>query len=137
MTATSPLREILERAHRGPDLDHFPGVDEITERLDELAGRHPDLVSTRRIGTSRLGDAITMYSIGTGPDEALVYAGEHPNEPIGFWTAIRLAEEWSATEATRASCRWNIIGCIDPDGTRLNEGWFGGPVQPGELPRAL
>ncbi|MFG1628337.1 M14 family zinc carboxypeptidase [Kribbella sp. NPDC049227] len=129
MTATnpSPLQEILERAHRVPDLDHFPGVDEIADRLDELAGRYPDLVTSRRIGTSRLGDPITMYSIGTGPDEALVYAGVHPNEPIGFWTAIRLAEDLCADEDLRGGCRWNIVGCIDPDGTRLNEGWFDGP----------
>ena len=29
--------------------------------------------------------------------------------------------------STRARAGWNIIGCIDPDGTRLNEGWFDGP----------
>jgi hypothetical protein len=117
----------LERAQRVPDLTHFPGVDEINSRLDELAARHPDLVTRRRIGTSRLGDPITMYSIGDGPDQALVYAGVHPNEPIGFWTAIQLAEDLCADEQFRSGCRWNIIGCIDPDGTRLNEGWFDGP----------
>ncbi|TDW14190.1 M14 family zinc carboxypeptidase [Kribbella kalugense] len=129
MAATNDglLQAILERAHRVPDLAHFPGVDEITQRLDDLAGKHPDLITSRRIGTSRLGDPITMYSIGTGPDEALVYAGVHPNEPIGFWTAIRLAEDLCADEQLRTGCRWNIIGCIDPDGTRLNEGWFDGP----------
>ncbi|TDO52552.1 zinc carboxypeptidase [Kribbella sp. VKM Ac-2527] len=122
-----PLQQILERAHRVPEVDHFPGVDEINATLDNLADRHPDLVTTRRIGTSRLGEPLTMYSIGDGPDNALVYAGVHPNEPIGFWTAIRLAEDLCADEELRKSCRWNIIGCIDPDGTRLNEGWFDGP----------
>ncbi len=122
-----PLQAILERAHRVPDLTHFPGVDEITARLDALTDEHPDLVTRRRIGTSRLGDPITMYSIGDGPDQALVYAGVHPNEPIGFWTAIHLAEDLCADADLRATCRWNIIGCIDPDGTRLNEGWFDGP----------
>ncbi|MFF0342249.1 M14 family zinc carboxypeptidase [Kribbella sp. NPDC004875] len=128
MTATNgPLREILERAHRVPDLAHFPGVDEINQRLDDLTEQHPDLVTRRRIGTSRLGDPITMYSIGDGPEQALVYAGVHPNEPIGFWTAIRLAEDLCADASFRAGCRWHIIGNIDPDGTRLNEGWFDGP----------
>ncbi|MEV0286105.1 MULTISPECIES: M14 family zinc carboxypeptidase [unclassified Kribbella] len=125
-TDGGPLREILERAHRVPDLDHFPGADEIADRLDELAGNHPGLVTKRRIGTSRLGEPITMYSVGDGPDQALVYAGVHPNEPIGFWTAIQLAEDLVADPDLRAGCRWNIIGCIDPDGTRLNEGWFDG-----------
>lgn len=129
MTSTTdgPLQAILERAHRIPDTDHFPGVDEIAQRLDTLADEHPDLVTARRIGTSRLGEPITMYSIGTGPDEALVYAGVHPNEPIGFWTAIRLAEDLVADPSLLNGTRWNIIGCIDPDGTRLNEGWFDGP----------
>ncbi|MFG1816785.1 M14 family zinc carboxypeptidase [Kribbella sp. NPDC049174] len=122
-----PLQSILERAHRVPDTDHFPGVDEIAARLDDLVSNHPDLIAKRRIGTSRLGEPITMYSIGTGPDQALVYAGVHPNEPIGFWTAIRLAEELCADEELRKQTRWNIIGCIDPDGARLNEGWFAGP----------
>jgi hypothetical protein len=117
----------LERAHRVPDLNHFPGVDEINRRLDDLTDQHPDLITRRRIGTSRLGDPITMYSIGTGPDQALVYAGVHPNEPIGFWTAIRLVEDLCADPELRYGCRWNVIGCIDPDGTRLNEGWFDGP----------
>ncbi|MEV5962035.1 M14 family zinc carboxypeptidase [Kribbella sp. NPDC051952] len=117
----------LDRAHRVPELDHFPGVDEISRRLDVLTAKHPDLITRRRIGTSRLGDPITMYSIGEGPDQALVYAGVHPNEPIGFWTAIRLVEDLCADPGLRAGCRWNVIGCIDPDGTRLNEGWFDGP----------
>ncbi|RZT13353.1 zinc carboxypeptidase [Kribbella sp. VKM Ac-2569] len=127
VVADGPLQAILERAHRVPELTHFPGVDEITARLDALTDEHPDLVTRRRIGTSRLGDPITMYSIGDGPDQALVYAGVHPNEPIGFWTAIHLAEDLCADADLRATCRWNIIGCIDPDGTRLNEGWFDGP----------
>jgi hypothetical protein len=129
MTAITdgPLRTILERAHRVPDLTHFPGVDEINARLDELTTKHPDLVTRRRIGTSRLGDPLVMYSIGDGPEQALVYAGVHPNEPIGFWTAIRLAEDLCAHQELRKQTRWNIIGCIDPDGTRLNEGWFTGP----------
>jgi hypothetical protein len=128
MAATNgPLQAILERAHRVPELTHFPGVDEINARLDTLAAEHPGLVTRRRIGTSRLGDPITMYSIGDGPDQALVYAGVHPNEPIGFWTAIHLAEDLCADPELRATCRWNVIGCIDPDGTRLNEGWFDGP----------
>jgi hypothetical protein len=126
-TTDGPLQERRERAHRIPGTDHFPGVDEIRDRLDDLAGKHPDLVTRRRIGTSRLGEPILMYSIGTGPDEALVYAGVHPNEPIGFWTAIRLAEDLCADPSLLNGIRWNIIGCIDPDGTRLNEGWFAGP----------
>ena len=25
---------------------------------------------------------------------------------------------------------WHLIGCVDPDGLRLNEGWFAGPFTP-------
>ncbi len=53
----------------------------------------------------------------------------HPNEPIGFLTAIHLAEQLVAEpallEASRAT--WHIIPCIDPDGARLNEEWFPSP----------
>ena len=32
-----------------------------------------------------------------------------------------------ALGATNPAYTWNIVKCIDPDGTRLNEGWFKGP----------
>ncbi|SDS03818.1 M14 family zinc carboxypeptidase [Microlunatus soli] len=124
------LATILQRVDRIPDYDHFPGVDELIAAFDRLADDHPDRVSRRRIGTSRLGEPLWMYAIGRGHSNALVYAGVHPNEPIGFCTALQLATELCTDQefADDLDCRWWIIPNIDPDGTRLNEGWFTGPV---------
>lgn len=124
------LESIVERAGRIPTFDHFPGVDELITFFDRLTDDHPDRVTRRRIGTSRLGEPLWMYVIGQGRSDALVYAGVHPNEPIGFCTVQQLARDLCEDPdlAERLDCRWWIIPNIDPDGTRLNEGWFGRPV---------
>lgn len=67
--------------------------------------------------------------MGSGPRSFLVVGGVHPNEPIGFLTVIHLVEQLLADPDLLASsgATWHIIPCIDPDGTRLNEGWFHAP----------
>ncbi|CAM3992248.1 hypothetical protein KIPE111705_35080 [Kibdelosporangium persicum] len=96
----------------------FPHPDEVTARLAEFG-------PPRQIGRSRLGEPITMVSIGNGPRSALVFAGPHPNEPIGFLTVPRLAESVTRDDL---GFTWHLIGCVDPDGARLNEGWYAGPL---------
>ena len=134
MTETSTaaariLEEIIVRAQRIPEMRDFPGVDELLADFDELAERHPGLVVRRRIGTSRLGERIDSFRIGGGPGNVVVVGGVHPNEPIGFRTLQHLARELLADpqllEALQAT--WHLVPCIDPDGTRLNEGWFAEP----------
>ncbi len=66
-----------------------------------------------------------MVSIGNGPRNALVFAGPHPNEPIGFLTVLSLAEFVRENDLGHT---WHIIGCVDPDGARLNESWYAGPL---------
>lgn len=94
-----------------------------------VADRYPSLVRRRRVGTSRLGDPIDMVSIGSGSRDALVFAGPHPNEPAGFLTVPYLAELLCADADLRERLdhTWHLIGCVDPDGARLNEGWYAGP----------
>ena len=41
------------------------------------------------------------------------------------YLSLRLAEDDSLRESLGYT--WYLIKCIDPDGTRLNEGWFKGP----------
>ncbi|HEY0188741.1 MAG TPA: M14 family zinc carboxypeptidase [Cellulomonas sp.] len=107
----------------------FPTVDALLAWFDALAVAHPDLVRRRRVGTSRLGEPIPMFSIGSGPRAHLLFAGVHPNEPIGFRTLQHLAAELVADPAlrTETNATWHLVPCIDPDGTRLNEGWFADP----------
>jgi hypothetical protein len=122
-----------------PTSRHFPGPDELDRWLSALAAAHPGLVRRQRIGTSRLGDPITMYTIGSGDRDALVFAGPHPNEPIGFLTITHLAEllTGAADGSTNHGYTWHLIGCVDPDGARLNEGWYGGPFTRSHYSRNL
>lgn len=112
-----------------PDFWAFPLVDELVHQLHQLASRYPQVAWAERVGTSRLGEPIPALRVEGGEREALVFGGVHPNEPIGGLTALHLAESLLATPPLRERLgySWTIIPCIDPDGTRLNEGWFKGP----------
>jgi hypothetical protein len=128
--ATAPsLAEILDRAARIAPLTSFPPIDDLLAGFDALATASGGRLVKRRIGTSRLGEPIHEYVIGTGSRHALVIGGVHPNEPIGFHTARVLAEDLLAEPAffDRFDATWHIVPCIDPDGARLNEGWFADP----------
>jgi hypothetical protein len=107
----------------------FPGADGLEQGLADIGAAHPEAVTRRRVGTSRLGDAIHAVQIGSGPREALVFGLPHPNEPVGGLTALHLAERLAADQDLRhrLGMRFTIISCIDPDGLRRNEGWLAGP----------
>ncbi|MCG5214250.1 M14 family zinc carboxypeptidase [Streptosporangium soli] len=112
-----------------PGFDRFLTVDEITAALARLAADHQQVATWRRIGTSRLGEPILCLTVGDGPAHALVGAMPHPNEPIGGLTVVHLASRLCADGELRRATgyTWHIVACLDPDGTRLNEGWFAGP----------
>ena len=114
-----------------PEFTEFPTVDELGNRSERIVEQHPDIVSIRRIGTSRLGDPLRCLTIRGGSAHAIVFGSVHPNEPIGNLTALHLAETLCADREllTELGYTWHIIPCIDPDGTRLNEGWFRGPFE--------
>jgi hypothetical protein len=126
---TGSLQDILRRAGAVPPRTGFPLLDDLTAAFEALRARHPELVAAHRIGTSRQGEPITLYSVGAGRGSHLVVGGVHPNEPIGSWTALHLAEQLVDDAELRLSldATWGIVPCIDPDGYRLNEGWFSGP----------
>lgn len=112
-----------------PDYPCFPTVDTLHAELDALAATYPDLAHTRTIGTSRLGEPLRLLTVGDGPANALVIGGPHPNEPIGFRTITALAGLLCRDEELREGLglRWHFVACADPDGARLNEGWYGRP----------
>lgn len=115
---------------RIPEIDRIPSVDGLFDACRDLASRYPRLFRLRRIGTSRLGEPLLMLSTGRGPRQALLVGGPHPNEPIGFLTLLQLAGRLAEDAELRDGMgyTWNLIPCIDPDGARLNEGWYGGPL---------
>ncbi|WP_029137062.1 M14 family metallopeptidase [Nakamurella lactea] len=112
-----------------PEYDRFAGADELERQLTEVAAEFPDVAVRRRIATSRLGDPIHALQVGEGDRQALVFALPHPNEPVGGLTAVHLARQLCADPELRRriGLRFTIVGCIDPDGLRLNEGWLAGP----------
>lgn len=130
--------EILERAHALPEFVAFPTVDELLDTLEKLRAQHPDLLTVRRLGTSRLGDPIPLYTLHVHPHadpaspagrSGLVVGGVHPNEPIGSLTIISLVTDLLNEDSLRErlDIQWHIVPCADPDAMRLNEGWFTDP----------
>ena len=115
---------------RIPEIDRIPSMDGLFAAFRDLASRYPRLFRLRRIGASRLGEPLLMLSAGRGPRQALLVGGPHPNEPIGFLTLLQLAHRLAEDADLRDGMgyTWNLIPCIDPDGARLNEGWYGGPL---------
>jgi hypothetical protein len=115
---------------RVPQIDRIPSMDALFDAFRDLASRYPRLFRLRRIGTSRLGEPLIMLTSGRGPRQALLVGGPHPNEPIGFLTLLQLARRLADDAELRDGMgyAWNLIPCIDPDGARLNEGWYGGPM---------
>jgi hypothetical protein len=127
----------MRRAGSVPPVTGFPTLDGLTAAFADLAAQHPGIVHTDRVGTSRGGDPITLYRIGTGRLSHLVVGGVHPNEPIGSWTALHLAAQLvdDAGPLQFLDATWGIIPCVDPDGYRLNEGWFADPSDRGHYAR--
>ena len=112
-----------------PDYDVFLTVDELAAECRRLSNEYPELITLKSIGKSRAGDDLWALVMGNGEKNALCFACPHPNEPIGAMTLITLAgifaKDTDLLEETGMT--WHLIPCIDPDGTRLNEGWFKGP----------
>lgn len=123
------IEEILAEV---PDYKAFKTVDELKESSRQLAEDYPGVVELNVIGTSKNGEEIEALKIGDGSKKALLFACPHPNEPIGSMMLDFLSEKMAADDGLREELdvTWYIIKCIDPDGTRLNEGWFKGPFTP-------
>lgn len=123
------VRSVMRRV---PDMDRFLTVDELHAEGARLAETYPAIARLRRVGTSRLGEPLHLLSIGSGQANAFLFGCPHPNEPIGAMLLDHLARLLCEDDALRESLgyTWHLIPCVDPDGTRLNEGWFTGPFTP-------
>jgi hypothetical protein len=112
-----------------PEMDRFLTVDELRQDFERIAREFPDIARLERVGSSSLGEPIHMLSMGTGEKNALLFACPHPNEPIGAMMVHHFSKLLCEDDALRDDMgyTWHMIACVDPDGTRLNEGWFAGP----------
>lgn len=112
-----------------PDYQEFWTVDEMHASSRRLAAEFPDVVKVVPLGESRAGFPIEALQIGDGARTGIMVGLPHPNEPIGAmmleFFSRRLAEDSALRE--QLGHTWFIVKSIDPDGTRLNEGWFKGP----------
>ncbi|MEJ5946812.1 M14 family zinc carboxypeptidase [Pseudokineococcus basanitobsidens] len=147
MTTPPPAwaAEVLRRATSVPPIDAFPGVDELLRDFHALAEEFPSLVRPSRVGTSQLGEPLECFTVGDavhaagGPPgpQHLVVGGVHPNEPVGAHTALHLARLLCEDDDLRhrLGATWHVVPCVDPDGARLNEGWFAGPFDRGTYAR--
>jgi len=114
-----------------PAYKSFYTVDELKISSGKLASKHPDKVKIFEIGKSRKGEKIEALRIGKGKKTALLFGFPHPNEPIGSMTLEYLAQRLTEKDPLdKLDFTWYIVKCIDPDGARLNEGWFKGPFTP-------
>ncbi|MDR2157388.1 MAG: hypothetical protein LBO81_06385 [Clostridiales Family XIII bacterium] len=120
------IEAILDRI---PDYQVFLTVAEMDALVRERARRYPSDVTLMEVGTSRKGHPILCTKLGNGEKNALCFACPHPNEPIGAMTLLTLADLFCGDPALleETGFTWYLIHCIDPDGTKLNEGWFKGP----------
>lgn len=118
------IRDLMARV---PDYKRFYTVDEMFQRAKDVAAANPDIAKLTIVGQSTDGTEIPMVSIGNGPKSLVLFALPHPNEPIGAMLVQFLLDELISNEELRSPYTWHLLTCVDPDGTKLNEGWFSGP----------
>lgn len=121
------MNDIEHALARIPEYDRFYTVDELFAEARRVGEAHPDLASYEEVGVSSDGEPIPMVRIGDGPEHILLFACPHPNEPIGAMLVHFLLNELIEDASLRQGRTWFLLPCVDPDGTRLNEGWFAGP----------
>ncbi|WP_135855346.1 M14 family zinc carboxypeptidase [Halorussus salinus] len=111
-----------------PRYESFFTVEEHRERGRALAADR-DHVEYEECGESAGGETLWAVTVGEGSRSALLFGAPHPNEPIGSMTIDFLLHELATNDELRASLDYEFV-CVpvaDPDGVRLNEGWFDGP----------
>lgn len=111
-----------------PRYESFYRVAEHRERARALAADRPH-VEYAEHGESSAGEVFWSVTVGDGERSALLLGAPHPNEPIGSMTIDFLLRELATNDELRASFEYEFV-CVpvaDPDGVRLNEGWFDGP----------
>jgi hypothetical protein len=101
---------------------NFLSHDILISRFTKLIGKE----NVRKIGKSKGGESILCGSIGRGKKAVIMFGYPHPNEPVGSLTCLEWVRYLNTNVDLLEEYTWHIIPCIDPDGAKLNEGWFKG-----------
>jgi|SRR3989344_2612895 len=104
------------------DYKEFLTVDELNKEIFKICDKKEVTI----LGKSDGGADILCVKLGNGKENALIYGFPHPNEPIGSLTCLTLIKLIKKHKEFAQSFTWHIISCADPDGAKLNEGWFKG-----------
>ncbi len=101
----------------------FLPLDKLYKQFLSIAGK--EFVS--EIGRSKNKGPILCGTFGTGKKSILLFGYPHPNEPVGSLTCLSWVKILKKNPELLKEYTWYIVPCADPDGARLNEGWFAGP----------
>ncbi|MEK6903956.1 MAG: M14 family zinc carboxypeptidase [Nanoarchaeota archaeon] len=104
------------------DFQEFLFVDELYDALAQRLGKE----NVTALGESAEGHPLFCGKLGHGKENALIFGFPHPNEPVGSLTCLSLVTLIQKNKSLQERFTWYIIPCADPDGAKLNEGWFKG-----------
>ncbi len=121
------FKKVLENI---PDYKGFFKLNELDSNSYLLAYKYPGVVKIHVGGYTRDNRPVLIIKIGTGKKHALMYGCPHPNEPIGTMMLDYFSEALASNKELRDELDYTfiIIKTVDPDGTKLNEGWFKGDL---------
>ena len=118
-------KEILSKVE---NYNAFLTIEELDKRIKELSKKYG--FELREVGKSENNHPVYMIKFGEGPKKAFIWGFPHPNEPIGSLAIDFLINYFgdNPDELKESDYTWYFIYSIDPDGTKLNEGWFKGEL---------
>lgn len=111
--------------------DHYFSLNEMAQHTISLKGKGKFTIEN--IGQSEEGRNIELIYYDSGSSKtALLYGFEDPDEPICALTMTWICNQLLRKDSPlrRIDCNWAMIKCINPDGAKRNESWFG---KPGDL----
>jgi hypothetical protein len=118
-----------------PDEIRFLTREELRARTFELAGTYPDRVRIQAIGASACGQDIELVEVQAGKEQpreksryAFLLGTPHPQELTGTLSIDHLTRQFAEhPDLLKEFGDYDGLVAItvsDPDGMRLNEGWF-------------
>ncbi len=110
---------LLQSVH---NYKEFLTVAQINRRLEQVVPKHALIT----LGHSDEGHPIKAAKLGNGKKQAIIFGFPHPNETVGPLTCFELIKLIKSIPYLQNEFTWYVIPCGDPDGAKLNEGWFKG-----------